>query len=128
LLVDNVLAAEPQALTPPYLSEFPSPERVMSAMQVADPRETALRQMGAFYQLIEIIKTLSGSREFRGFTVLKIAAPIVNRGTVSAADRAVPSPCAFDTAEFRPVVKALVSALSLTNKSATSITFPKRGY
>ena len=24
--------------------------------------------MGAFYQLVEIIKTLSGSREFRGFT------------------------------------------------------------
>jgi hypothetical protein len=40
----------------------------MSVMRVADPRETALRQMGAFYQLIDIIKCLSGSREFRGFT------------------------------------------------------------
>ena len=70
VLADSVVASVigTQALNPPYLSEMPSVDRVMSAMQVADPRETALRQMGAFYQLIEIIKTLSGSREFRGFT------------------------------------------------------------
>src|SRR5688500_11698454 len=37
-------------------------------MKTSDPRETAIRQMGAFYQLTEIIRTLSGSREFRGFT------------------------------------------------------------
>jgi hypothetical protein len=53
---------------PPYLSEMPTAERVLSAMQTTDPRETALRQMGAFYQLMEIIKTLSGRREFRGYT------------------------------------------------------------
>jgi hypothetical protein len=57
-----------QALNPPYLREMPSVERVMRGMQTGDPRETALRQMGAFYELMEIIKTLSGHREFRGFT------------------------------------------------------------
>src|SRR5258707_13019052 len=53
------VATQPQALNPPYLSEMPSVDRVMHEMQTADPRETALRQMGAFYQLMEIIKTLS---------------------------------------------------------------------
>ncbi|NDQ58363.1 MAG: hypothetical protein GZ088_14935, partial [Acidipila sp.] len=55
-------------LNPAYLSEMPSVERVMTAMKTADPRETALRQMGAFYELMEIIKTLSGPREFGSFT------------------------------------------------------------
>jgi hypothetical protein len=89
-------AAEPQALTPPYLSEFPSPERVMSAMQVADPRETALRQMGAFYQLTQIIKTLSGSREFRGFTPdegrLIGAYDLAHYNVAQAADKSFPGP------------------------------------
>lgn len=57
-----------QATNPPYLSEFPSVERVKQAMKVADPRETALRQLGAMWQLQEIIKALSGHREFRGLT------------------------------------------------------------
>lgn len=68
LLASVAAAPQPQALNPPYLSEMPPVDRVMSVMRVADPRETALRQIGAFYQLIEIIKCLSGSREFRGFT------------------------------------------------------------
>lgn len=68
LVASVVISTNQQALNPPYLSEMPSVDRVLSAMQVADPRDTALRQMGAFYQLIEIIKALSGSREFRGFT------------------------------------------------------------
>ena len=68
LIASVSIAAQPQALNPPYLSEMPSVDRVMSAMQTADPRDTALRQIGAFYQLMEIIKTLSGPREFRGFT------------------------------------------------------------
>ena len=57
-----------QQLDPSYLSQFPSVEKVMTAMKTTDPRETAIRQMGAFYQLTEIIKTLSGRREFRGLT------------------------------------------------------------
>jgi hypothetical protein len=56
-----------QALNPAYLSEMPSVDRVMKAMKTSDPRETALRQMGAFYQLSEIISTLSGPREIRGY-------------------------------------------------------------
>jgi hypothetical protein len=56
-----------QPLNPAYLSEMPSVERVMKAMKTSDPRETVLRQMGAFYQLSEIISTLSGPREIRGY-------------------------------------------------------------
>lgn len=57
-----------QAGDPPHLRDFPSVDRVKQAMQVGDPRETALRQIGAFWQLQEILKALSGRREFRGFT------------------------------------------------------------
>lgn len=57
-----------QASDPPYLRDFPSVDRVKQAMRVSDPRETALRQIGAFWQLQEILKVLSGRREFRGFT------------------------------------------------------------
>ena len=61
-------APSAQAQTnPPYLAQFPSVAKVKQVMQVADARETALRQMGALWQLEEIIKQLSGSREFRGF-------------------------------------------------------------
>jgi hypothetical protein len=58
---------EAQALNPPYLSSMPSVDRVKQAMRVKDPQETALRQIGAFWQLQEIIKALSGRREFRGY-------------------------------------------------------------
>lgn len=58
---------EAQALNPPYLSAMPQVEKVKQAMQVKDPKETALRQIGAFWQLQEIIKALSGRREFRGY-------------------------------------------------------------
>jgi hypothetical protein len=52
-------------LNPPYLIEMPTVERVMSGMKTDDPKETALRQIGAFWQLGEIIKELSGPREFQ---------------------------------------------------------------
>ena len=64
LLVTAPLAG--QATNPPYIAQFPSAEAVKKAMAVADPRESALRKMGALWQLQEIIKTLSGRREFRG--------------------------------------------------------------
>ena len=96
LITSLVAAARPQALTPPYLSEMPSVERVMQAMQTPDPRETALRQMGAFYQLIEIIKTLSGRREFRGFTPDESriigAYQVAQYNVGQAADKAFPGP------------------------------------
>ena len=56
-----------QATNPAYLAAFPSVDRVKQAMKVSDPRETAIRQIGALWQLEQIIRQLSGSREFRGF-------------------------------------------------------------
>ena len=67
ILVPAGRAVQAQSLNPPYLSEFPTVERVKKAMQVSDPKETAVREIGAFWQLGEIIKALSGHREFRGF-------------------------------------------------------------
>ena len=96
LMASIAIAAPTQALNPPYLSELPSVDRVMSAMQVADPRETALRQMGAFYQLIEIIKALSCSREFRGFTPdegrIIGAYDLAHYNVAQAADKSFPGP------------------------------------
>ena len=59
-------AGNAKAFNPPYLSEMPSVNRVIEAMKTNDPRETAVRQIWAFYELTEVIKTLSGPREFRG--------------------------------------------------------------
>lgn len=67
----SVLSTAPllaQVADPPYLREFPTVERVKQAMTVSDPREAALRQMGAFQQLQVIIKALSGPREFGTLT------------------------------------------------------------
>ena len=54
-----------QPLNPPYLSEMPPPERVIAALKGATPKATALLQMGAFYQLGEVIRTLAGRRAIR---------------------------------------------------------------
>src|SRR4029078_9182000 len=56
-----------QATNPPYLAAFPTVDRVKQAMKVADQRETAIRQIGALWELEQIIRQLSGPREFRGF-------------------------------------------------------------
>ncbi len=85
-----------QNLNPPYLSEMPTVDRVMHAMQTTDPRETAQRQIGAFYQLMEIMNALSGSREFRG--LLPDEARIMQMYNVAkyniaqAADKIYPGP------------------------------------
>ena len=55
-------------LNPPYLSEFPNIDAVVRSMKVSDQRETVLRGMGAFYQLSEIVKALSGPRENGGLS------------------------------------------------------------
>src|ERR1043166_1108072 len=60
-------AVQAQSQNPPYLSSMPSVDRVKKAMEVSDPKETALRQIGAFWQLQEVVKALSGHREFRGY-------------------------------------------------------------
>lgn len=64
LLVAAPLAA--QATNPPYMAQFPTVEKVVKAMEMPDPRESALRKLGALWQLQQVIKQLSGSREFRG--------------------------------------------------------------
>lgn len=47
---------------PAYLAEFPNPYGVVQGMLVGKPQENAVRAIGAFYQLSEIIKVLAGSR------------------------------------------------------------------
>lgn len=56
--------ATAQALNPPYLKDFPSVERVMREEQADEPHQTALLQLQAFWELGEIVKELSGPREF----------------------------------------------------------------
>jgi superkiller protein 3 len=51
-----------QATNPAYLSQFPSVERVKAEIKGTDAMDTAARQMGALWQLQEIIKELSGFR------------------------------------------------------------------
>ena len=57
--------ARAQATNPPYLSQMPSMERVKAEVKGADAMDTAARQMGAFWQLQEIIKNLAGPRFYR---------------------------------------------------------------
>jgi hypothetical protein len=54
--------ARPQTTNPAYLSQFPSVDRVKTELKTADAMDTAARQMGAFWQLQEIIKDMSGLR------------------------------------------------------------------
>jgi len=56
--------ANGKSFNPPYLNEMPSVGRVKEAMKTSDPRETALRQIWVFYELAEVIRVLSGNREF----------------------------------------------------------------
>src|ERR1051326_6682437 len=50
---------------PPYMSQFPSVDRVKNEIKGSDPMDTAARQMGAFWQLQQIIQDLAGPRAFR---------------------------------------------------------------
>jgi len=52
---------------PPYLSQFPNADRVLQSMKDSNPRDSALRAVGALYQLSEIIKTLSQQRGAGGY-------------------------------------------------------------
>jgi hypothetical protein len=51
-----------QALNPPYLKEFPTPDQVMAKEKGTDAKDTANRQMGAFEQLRQILNDLAESR------------------------------------------------------------------
>ena len=55
-----------QATNPPYMAQFPTVNKVVKAMEMPDPRESALRKLGALWQLQQVIKQLSGRREFQG--------------------------------------------------------------
>ncbi|HSE53173.1 MAG TPA: hypothetical protein VLB00_13350, partial [Gemmatimonadales bacterium] len=59
-------SAGAQATNPPYIAQFPTVDKVVKAMEMPDPRESALRKLGALWQLQEVIRQLSGRREFRG--------------------------------------------------------------
>ncbi len=52
-------------LSPAYLSEMPTVQRVTAEIQGIDPMDTAARQMGAFWQLQQVIKDLAGPRVYR---------------------------------------------------------------
>lgn len=54
-----------QSRKPTSLSQFPSADRVRAELTGADPMDTAARQMGAFWQLQQIVKELSGFRYVR---------------------------------------------------------------
>lgn len=59
-------AGSQQALTPPYLKEFPSVDQVMTQTKGSDARDTLNRQMASFLQLKKILEDLAGSRWLRG--------------------------------------------------------------
>ncbi len=62
LLFATLLAAPAaQATNPPYVAQFPTVEKVVKAMEMPDPRESALKKFGALWQLQQVIKQLSGS-------------------------------------------------------------------
>ena len=66
--VGSLLRPEPvraQATNPPYIAQMPTVERVMADVQGTDPRDTAAKQMGAFWQLQQVIEELAGDRRWR---------------------------------------------------------------
>jgi len=89
--------ANVRSFNPSYLSEMPSVDRVLEAMKSSDPHETALRQIWAFYELTEIIKVLSGNREFDRAGMLPDETKIIEDYLVAqykvsqAADKAFPT-------------------------------------
>jgi hypothetical protein len=58
--------AAAQVPDPSYLRRMPSSARVEAAVQGTDRVDTAARQMGAFWQLMEVIKALAGPRNASG--------------------------------------------------------------
>jgi hypothetical protein len=86
-----------KSFNPAYLSEMPSVDHVMQAMKASDPRETAVRQIWAFYELMEIIKTLSKDREFERTGMLPDEEKILREYVVAqynlsqATDKAFPA-------------------------------------
>lgn len=65
LVLCPVAGVAAQGLNPPYLSEFPSVERVMADMKTGDPDETAARRMGTFLQFQKFIKDMADLRFYQ---------------------------------------------------------------
>ncbi|HEX7295358.1 MAG TPA: hypothetical protein VF251_06370, partial [Pyrinomonadaceae bacterium] len=57
-----VPAHEFQALTPSYLGQFPSPEKIRADVRGVDAMETAAKQGGIFWQLHQLISLLAYSQ------------------------------------------------------------------
>lgn len=55
-----------QSLNPPYLNEMPTVERIKAEIKGADPMETAARQMGACWQLRQLIYDLAWTLRRQG--------------------------------------------------------------
>lgn len=62
LLLLRATSTLAQATRPPHLSQFPTVERVKAEVKGSDPLDTAARQMGVFWQLMELINVLAGPR------------------------------------------------------------------
>jgi hypothetical protein len=65
LFVLLVLAATSQAQSNPYISQFPTIERVRSVIIGKDAMDTAAKQVGAYWQLRGIVEQMAGSRRYR---------------------------------------------------------------
>jgi hypothetical protein len=65
LAVFQARALFAQATNPAYISEMPSVDRVTKEMQASDPAETAARQMGAFWQLKQMVEDMAGPRFYK---------------------------------------------------------------
>lgn len=64
----RIVTGNAQATNPPYLSQFPSVDKVKAELKGSDALDTAAKQMGAFWQLREIIETLGRPRILRSPT------------------------------------------------------------
>jgi hypothetical protein len=67
MLILLILANQPRAIqnhakTPPYLSQFPTVERVKAEVKGTDPVDTAARQQEAFWLLNQMITEVAGPR------------------------------------------------------------------
>jgi len=67
LVLPSCVAAggQTQAMHPAYLSEMPSPERVMREVQGTDAMDTSARQMGALWQLYKMVEDMAYGLEHR---------------------------------------------------------------
>ena len=54
-----------QTIKTPYLAQFPAIERVRNEIKGKDATDTAAKHVGAFWQLQNIVKEMSGGRQYR---------------------------------------------------------------